>query len=303
MENKGPSGNRREWTGKLLLAVAVILVVIAVYARILIYLTAPGSEVSLPNAGLFGDSFGMLNAAFSGLAFAGLVIAILMQREELQLQREELRLTRNEMQAQRFETTFFEMVRLHNGIVNAMTIEFVETWVDEETGPESKHTPVTGRDCFREFERQLNLHLEHQNSILEFLDGPINGAYMDFWHKNQQYLGHYFRHLYRTLRFVHDSDGANKTLYSGILRAQLSDLELKLLYYHCFSVYGRKKFKPLAETYALFDNLPIGLIDRRHLSLYRAEAWGANAELVSRIAAAHARMSQRTDDDEPASEG
>lgn len=291
MENKEPSGNRREWTGKLLLAVAVILVVIAVYARILIYLTAPGSEVSLPNAGLFGDSFGMLNAAFSGLAFAGLVIAILMQREELQLQGEELRLTRNEMQAQRFATTFFEMVRLHNGIVNAMTIEFVETWVDEETGPESKHTPVTGRDCFREFERRLKECLDRQNFSKEDIGTTVNWAYMEFWSRNQQYLGHYFRHLYRILQFVNDSDEQDKALYSGILRGQLSDLELKLLYYSCLSRHGREKFKPLAEKYALFDNLPIDSIDRKHLSLYPAEAWGDQAERVAKMAAPRAGMS------------
>jgi hypothetical protein len=45
----------------------------------------------------FGDSFGGVSALFSGLAFAGLVMAILMQREELKLQRKELRLTRKEL--------------------------------------------------------------------------------------------------------------------------------------------------------------------------------------------------------------
>lgn len=47
--------------------------------------------------GTIGDSFGMTNALFSGLAFAGVVYAILLQREELSLQREELRLTRDEL--------------------------------------------------------------------------------------------------------------------------------------------------------------------------------------------------------------
>ena len=47
--------------------------------------------------GLFGDSFGALNSLFSGLAFAGVIIAILLQRNELKLQREELELTRTEL--------------------------------------------------------------------------------------------------------------------------------------------------------------------------------------------------------------
>ncbi|WP_138223243.1 hypothetical protein [Nibricoccus aquaticus] len=47
--------------------------------------------------GTFGDMFGMANALFSGLALAGVVCAILLQREELSLQRRELELTRDEL--------------------------------------------------------------------------------------------------------------------------------------------------------------------------------------------------------------
>ena len=41
--------------------------------------------------------FGAVNALFSGLALAGIVYTIHLQREDLSLQREELRLTRDEM--------------------------------------------------------------------------------------------------------------------------------------------------------------------------------------------------------------
>ncbi|MEX2553887.1 MAG: hypothetical protein WD627_12920 [Actinomycetota bacterium] len=47
--------------------------------------------------GLFGDMFGALNVTFSGLAFAGVIYAIILQAEELGLQRSELHLTRNEL--------------------------------------------------------------------------------------------------------------------------------------------------------------------------------------------------------------
>lgn len=45
-------------------------------------------------AAWFGDSFGGVNSLFSGLAFAGIIYTILLQRKELQLQREELAETR-----------------------------------------------------------------------------------------------------------------------------------------------------------------------------------------------------------------
>jgi hypothetical protein len=51
----------------------------------------------LPAQGQFGDQFGAVNSLFSGLAFAGLVYAILLQRGELRLQRRELEQTRREL--------------------------------------------------------------------------------------------------------------------------------------------------------------------------------------------------------------
>lgn len=71
--------------------------------------------------GTFGDMFGAINALFSGLAFAGMIITLLQQKEELSLQRKELEDTRKELEGQkeqqktqnetlkyqRFETTFF----------------------------------------------------------------------------------------------------------------------------------------------------------------------------------------------------
>jgi hypothetical protein len=49
------------------------------------------------NSGVLGDSFGILNALFSGLAFAILIYTMFLQKEELKLQRKELELTRNEL--------------------------------------------------------------------------------------------------------------------------------------------------------------------------------------------------------------
>ncbi len=77
----------------------VVLLVVALWA-----LTLWGGQTffdSWPTRGQFGDLFGSVNALFSGLAFAGLVYVILLQREDLGLQREELRLQRKEMAASR----------------------------------------------------------------------------------------------------------------------------------------------------------------------------------------------------------
>lgn len=47
--------------------------------------------------GTFGDLFGAVNALFSGLAFAGLIYTIFLQKEDLQMQREEIAQNRKEL--------------------------------------------------------------------------------------------------------------------------------------------------------------------------------------------------------------
>lgn len=82
----------------------LIFIVLAVFALwlgsfLLITSTIPTWE----NRGQLGDLFGSVNALFSGLAFAGLIYTIFLQRNELRLQREELKLQREEMAKSREE--------------------------------------------------------------------------------------------------------------------------------------------------------------------------------------------------------
>lgn len=55
----------------------------------------------LTKLGTFGDSFGVLNTLFSGLAFLAIIISIKYQRDDLKLQREELAMQRKEITFQR----------------------------------------------------------------------------------------------------------------------------------------------------------------------------------------------------------
>lgn len=91
--------------------------------------------------GQFGDMFGVINSLFSGLAFGGIIYTILLQREELRAQREELRLTKQEfitqnqtLRLQRFENTFFNLIDVHNNIVNSLKSAFTTTSGDRLKG-------------------------------------------------------------------------------------------------------------------------------------------------------------------------
>jgi hypothetical protein len=74
-------------------------VLTAVGALLVIFITYGVTvwKVAGDDRGVFGDMYGGLNALFSGAALLGVVVAILLQREELQLQRQEPSETRAEL--------------------------------------------------------------------------------------------------------------------------------------------------------------------------------------------------------------
>lgn len=65
------------------------------------YLITTNNITATDEQARFGDMFGAVNTLFSGLAFAGIIYTILLQRNELALQRKELRDTRTELKLTR----------------------------------------------------------------------------------------------------------------------------------------------------------------------------------------------------------
>jgi len=57
----------------------------------------------LQGVGTFGDMFGAVNALFTGLAFAGIIGTLFLQRHDLEMQRNLLKLQMEEIKLQRME--------------------------------------------------------------------------------------------------------------------------------------------------------------------------------------------------------
>jgi hypothetical protein len=91
-DNTGnPTSQNVSFRSLLLISIAVVL--IQVLVGILVYLLLPNWS----DRANFGDMFGAVSTLFSGLAFAGVIYAIFLQRRELELQRYELEMTREEL--------------------------------------------------------------------------------------------------------------------------------------------------------------------------------------------------------------
>lgn len=258
--------------------------------------------IGLPTSerGTIGDMFGVINSLFSGLALAGIILTILLQRKELKYQREELRDTRKEFQVQnetlkiqRFENTFFHLLDQFHQIVN--TIDFTYHSKKKKEQPRSLNqiiiTPkapledlesitITGRDVFRFKFNKLSESINKQ-------DADYINVYLSHYNQAKSDFGHYFRTLYRILKIIDETDFFYdeatqekeifqiKYRYVSILRAQISDYELGWIFYNCLSENGNEKFKPLIEKYSFFNNLPEDLIpDYEHFKLYNKSAFG-----------------------------
>lgn len=231
--------------------------------------------------GTFGDMFGAVNALFSGLAFATLIYTAWMQREELALQREELAATRSELEGQklqlqeqtktfalqRFEDSFFALLRVHGEIVDAMDIV-------------GRGGVTRSRDCFKVWYARLQGVHAHTAAYPEGKTlQAVQGVYGKFYEEHQSELGHYFRHLYHIIKFVKAAPIEDKKRYTSLIRAQLSAYEHLMLFYNCLSPFGIEKFKPLVEEFELLENLPKSLLlmPALHVPLYSRNAFGDDA--------------------------
>lgn len=252
---------------RLVMAAMFLLVVVLWFSSWLIithYIKDP------TNQGTFGDTFGAVNALFSGLAFAGLIATLLYQKEELKLQREELQQTREELKGQReefeeqnktlkrqrFENTFFNMLSLQQEITNNLLLQCKIFKEDIE-----RDVTYKGREAFKGIYEDAVFEYEGSISITNTgLKYILKNNWLDGYTKipATNRFDHYFRHLYRIFKYVDTTDlisDEERYEYACIVRSQLSDYELIMLFFNGLSDNGKEKFKPLIEKYAILKNM------------------------------------------------
>jgi hypothetical protein len=232
-----------------------------------------------------GSQFEPLATLFSGLAFWGVIYAILLQKSELELQRQELKLTRGEVRGQKeqlaaqnatlkqqkFENTFFSLLNLYISVVDSIEIRLPQ--LDRAR---DRDVITKGRNCFSQF--LADFKREYTGEKKRTPDVGYSelciSAYDRFANYRQTDVGHYFRTMYNIIKFVENSQIKDKQTYVNILRAQLSSDELGLLFYNCLSRYGIEKFKPYVEKFGLLENMtPLTLLDSAHKDLYQESAF------------------------------
>lgn len=256
--------------------------------------------------GSMGPLVGLLGAAITFLAFWVQYQANQVQIRALNEQKQSSTQQEKQIALQQFENNFFELLKLHRENVKEMkyrgaegrdvfiriinqffeiVIKIQESQViqknrldDEDLINISYIITFFGIDETVQDVLENRLHEKYHSiydSTLQIIKqlrgvGHTNrdGYYFNGHHSR---LGHYFRHLMRTIWYVHKSpvlDDKQKKEYVRIIRSQLSDHEQILLFFNSVSDLGKKweldeSVSPedkLITRYNLIKNIPLGSI-------------------------------------------
>lgn len=247
----------------------------------------------MEDVGVFGDSAGLLNAFFSFLAFMAVLLTIYLQsRKDGHDKQNGARVL--------FEQEFFAMVGMLENIVSHLSITVDEpaktvaitsadakkygyTTEQEELAKdlEIEKRKVEGREVFRYIYKDRK-----DTSLINYVNGE------EKWYETEEArqmcfdgtLDHYFRYLYRILKHIDKSELLGKLdepekereYYAHLLRAQLSNYELLMLFYNGLLGENPQTIKTLIEKYAMFNNLrawELGIHQQKYYHAIQDECW------------------------------
>ena len=193
--------------------------------------------------GQYGDFIGgVLNPVFALLALFALLYTIVLQVRELEQTREEIGKTVAASKYQTFESTFFQILRLHNDNVAAIRIEQYGT--DPLLLAHGKKTTHTGRAALYQHAHLMQDAIDKQTTTPDTtLDTGgdqvrrIRDGFARYYSKFGTDLGNYFVTIHEILSFIQrcPDDETDLTTYARLVRSQLSSWEVLLLAYYCMA--------------------------------------------------------------------
>lgn len=250
------------------------------------------TEVSkkVDELGQMGDFFGgILNPTLAFLSFCLLMITIKLQSKELKSSTEELKKSSKalkkqskSLKIQNFETTFFNLINLHNKVVDNFNFKKYKLnfFYNEKLNFDLRESTIFNKEeAFNEICKDIDLISKDDN--LNFI--KLNEVYDLYYIEKQHVLNKYFDNIHQIFKFISDSkfNENEKKKYSDIFRVQFSQDELKLLFYHCIGDRGSVILKPYIEEFSFFEFLILEKENKNFLfilnkSIYHIKAFGDN---------------------------
>jgi hypothetical protein len=229
--------------------------------------------------GAFGAFIsGAAGTALSAFTLAALAFTLGLQADELAESRKlatqqyaTLEKQSATMAQQAFDSAFFNLLERFSRVRDSVQCASVK-------GPSPE-----GRRAFLHIYNQLTVAVGRERSQPKRLE-QLQQAFILFYENHESDIGPYFRTLYHIFKFVHQASQLTeqqKVNYANIARAQLSDIELCVLFYDGLTDFATS-FKPLIERYGVLKHVNAKHLlhpdDQMDESLYQRSAFQSHEE-------------------------
>ncbi len=220
---------------------AVIALMFFLYLIFLIDFVLPDGMLTIENAGVFGDSFGILTSLFSALAFIGVLLTYAAQKEESKLQKIELQESRREFKKQGFENTFFQLLKQHTDFIRNL-------------GEPDAVISKDGREVMKGIKENLQSYMRQRDVTVNNPEEGIQESFENFHQSEGDRLSQYLGIVFIVLRFLSESEIEDKDIYIRLTKAQLYRHELYIIFYYSLTPKGDHLKKYISE-FKLMENL------------------------------------------------
>ncbi len=237
---------------------SVVLGIPFLYAGLILWINWPIRDFSLTRSGVFGESFGVINTIFSGLAFAGLILTIYLQRHELAESKETFR-------KERFEDSFYRLLGYYRQNLDDIKI------VDHREG-----TLYDGIGALGFLIRKLHTTLQRYSPLLDTGDPEDQKAYTyKLFSEAQRILTRQTRYLGTLECLLEQIELELPTVearrpYWRILMSQLTIFEVKYIFYTCLVAPQDDRLRELIHRSDLSRHRVLAsTINHHHLAFYQ----------------------------------
>lgn len=179
------------------------------------------------NRGTFGDMFGAVNALFSGLAFAGLIFTIRLQRKDINIQLDDFRRQTKVLQAQSDEAKrTADQLEQQQNIMNYQLVQsIVNNLIEIKNGMHfSMVIKIDGNQYSNEYGNELAFN--------QLCSSIASKRHFEF-HDNQTKMKDYIRTFFYILQVINDYkiSSDQKNILIKTLDLQTTDMELHVIYW------------------------------------------------------------------------
>ncbi len=211
--------------------------------------------------GPWGDTFGALSSLFSAAAFLGAIYAIYQQQMQIDQARKDQEVVNEEARAeqhrQRFETSYFELLKLLRELRNEVEYAYTPNEVIGGRTVKGRTHIHKGGNAFRNGWGQLILTINERSTPPDRTEaGRIYNDVIQ--NEHEESFSPYFRLLYTILIRIRDDvilDEQEKYRYARLLRSQLTSYELAMAGINGLSPISRD-FSDLLTHFRMFKYIP-----------------------------------------------